>query len=102
MWVRVPPPVLSLFNIHKEGSLSRSRKKNAAGRPRSEKWNKKICHKKFRQAERQALFYGVDPPETNKEVFDNWDMSEHYSIWPETILESDEWYSNLRKKIMRK
>jgi len=54
--------------------MSRSRKKtsicgNGSG---SDKSGKKQCHKKFRQAEKQAIRHGEDPPEDLKEVDSCW------------------------------
>ena len=55
--------------------MSRSRKKTSiCGNTyaASDKMGKKICHKKFRQAERQAIHHEEDPPVDPREVDSCW------------------------------
>jgi len=63
--------------------MSDSRRKNSiqGNGGNSEKKDKRHCHKKFRQAERQAIHHDDDPPEDLKEVESCWGWSKdgkHY------------------------
>ena len=58
--------------------MSRSRRKTpiSGNTPaRSDKEDKRLANKKFRQAERQAIYHEKDPPENPKEVADCWDFN---------------------------
>jgi len=57
--------------------MSRSRKKVSirGNGGDSDKFGKKIAHKKFRQAERQAIHHEEDPPIDSREVEDCWSWS---------------------------
>lgn len=96
--------------------MSRSRKKNSFVKYTSactDKEHKKQAHKTFRQAERQAIHHGDDPPEDIREVyngawldrFDKTYLPEECWYYPplnesqeEQQKEHDEW----REKVMRK
>lgn len=57
--------------------MSRSRRKNPMTgwtNARTEKDDKRLAHRKFRQREREAIHRGEDPPEDLKEVSDIWDF----------------------------
>jgi hypothetical protein len=96
--------------------MSRSRKKNSFvkcnGR-HTEKDDKRIAHKAFRQAERQAIHHEETPPEKIKEITNQRWIDTFYKLY---VSEEDEYYPPLdeskeeqqkdhdkwREKVMRK
>jgi hypothetical protein len=60
--------------------MSRS-KKYPIWKDQADKETKRLSNKRFRQAERQALHHGEEPPVNPKELFNQYDISD-YRFWP--------------------
>lgn len=96
--------------------MSRSRKKNSFVKWTSaatDKEHKKLAHKTFRQAERQAIHHGDDPPEDIREAFNGaWldrfsksyvpEENEYYPPADESIEQQQERHDRWREHCMRK